>query len=333
MIKHLPNLLSLVRAILGFIVPAMILSDSTPLHAWAAVVFALAAITDYFDGWLARRLAVASDVGKWLDPLADKVLTLGCLWAFAARGVIPEWSFFLILMREVLVTFCRTGWGLAGVTLGAELAGKGKLVMQVFWISACFFYLFRTDGIDLFLGDWGKWIAPVVKGATIVSVLLTWYSGAMFLINNRKYFSTVFFAKFVLASGVGLLPKAPGTWGSLVGVMLAFSAKAHFGLYWGMFFLVAWIAYFYWNRFQSHFDKDPSFFVLDEVCGIFVTFALVPMNGILEVAGGFLLFRLFDIWKPFPARQLEKCPGYWGIMLDDLMAGVYAAVVLWLLPV
>ncbi|HRK62180.1 MAG TPA: phosphatidylglycerophosphatase A [Candidatus Omnitrophota bacterium] len=331
MVKYLPNLLSLARAFMGLVIPQMICSSYSALHAWAALVFTLAAITDYFDGWLARKLAVTSETGKWLDPLADKVLTLGCLWAFSAQGLIPGWGFWLVLVREVLVTFCRTGWGLSGVTLGAELAGKGKLVLQVFWISVCFFLLFRLDGFAPFAGDFGRWIAPTVIVSTLASVLLTWYSGFLFLRNNRNLFMTPFFAKFTLAAGVGLLPKAPGTWGSLLAVLIAIPMKENLILYWAVFFLIGWIAYFYWARFGAGFSKDPSFFVLDEVCGIFVTFALVSINWSTAVAG-FLLFRAFDIWKPFPARKFESLPGYWGIMMDDLMAGVYAAVVLWLLP-
>jgi phosphatidylglycerophosphatase A len=77
--------------------------------------------------------------------------------------------------------------------------------------------------------------------------------------------------------------------------------------------------------------KDPQWVVIDEVSGQLLTyylfFWLIPLNWKTWLLG-FILFRLFDIWKPLPARQLEQLPGGWGIMADDWMAGIYAAIVL-----
>jgi phosphatidylglycerophosphatase A len=77
--------------------------------------------------------------------------------------------------------------------------------------------------------------------------------------------------------------------------------------------------------------KDPRWVVIDEVSGQLITYYLffwiTPFNWKSWLLG-FILFRLFDIWKPFPARQLEQLPGGWGIMADDWMAGIYAAIVL-----
>ncbi|MGB2591656.1 MAG: phosphatidylglycerophosphatase A [Candidatus Acidiferrum sp.] len=196
------------------------------------------------------------------------------------------------------------------------------------------------------------------------------------------------------ALGVGYLPKAPGTFGSLVGVVTAvlsavfflhpasvrsffslhpmtdaiFSDK-HFlvpgsdihdsALYLPMVcalgILVALVAIGVWSASKTADYagvKDPQFIVIDEVAGqhltlilpliplglphltqhmdfsvyaIFFALSLVNWKFLLL---GFLLFRLFDIWKPFPVRQLEKLPRGWGIMADDWMAGVYAAILL-----
>ena len=67
--------------------------------------------------------------------------------------------------------------------------------------------------------------------------------------------------------------------------------------------------------------------VIDEVCGIFVTFMIIPMTWFSAVLG-FVLFRVFDVFKPFPIRLLERIPRYWGIMADDLGAGLYAWIIL-----
>jgi phosphatidylglycerophosphatase A len=83
------------------------------------------------------------------------------------------------------------------------------------------------------------------------------------------------------------------------------------------------------SRFAN--QKDPQFVVIDEVSGQLLTY-LLPFTLLNWKSWllGFILFRVFDIWKPFPARQAESLPGGWGIMADDWVAGVYAAVGLWI---
>jgi len=155
------------------------------------------------------------------------------------------------------------------------------------------------------------------------------------------------------AFGLGYLPKAPGTFGSLAGVAL-------FGLFWSRFFphmafdiyihdiyfvilpqgflilftlLISGIGVFVATRTATYLGKkDPQIVVIDEVSGQFVSYfgigAAMPNWKYLLL--GFILFRVFDIWKPFPARQAESLPGGLGIMADDWIAGIYAALGLWI---
>jgi phosphatidylglycerophosphatase A len=151
--------------------------------------------------------------------------------------------------------------------------------------------------------------------------------------------------------GLGRLPKAPGTWGSAAGVALAMllvwitfrpgvDATGNFwtaGLLPGygelLFALVIAVAGVVASDRAARYAqvKDPQWVVIDEVSGQLLTYYLffwvLPLNWKSWLLG-FILFRLFDIWKPFPARQLEHLPGGWGIMADDWMAGIYAAIVL-----
>ena len=76
--------------------------------------------------------------------------------------------------------------------------------------------------------------------------------------------------------------------------------------------------------------KDPQFVVVDEVVGQWLALAGARALNWKSWLAAFLLFRLFDIWKPFPARQAESLPGGWGIMADDWVAGIYAGIGLWL---
>jgi len=136
--------------------------------------------------------------------------------------------------------------------------------------------------------------------------------------------------------GVGYFPVAPGTVGSLVGVAVvaglgrlpldrtgAIAVLAAASL--ALFAVGVWAA----GKAEEFFGRtDPSQVVVDEVVGQMLTFLLLPHAGWKWLVGGFLLFRAFDIVKPFPARQAERIPRGWGIMLDDVVAGVYALSVL-----
>ncbi|HYM01104.1 MAG TPA: phosphatidylglycerophosphatase A [Blastocatellia bacterium] len=77
-------------------------------------------------------------------------------------------------------------------------------------------------------------------------------------------------------------------------------------------------------------QKDPSRAVIDEVSGQMISLTpLLFASGWIAILAGFVLFRLFDIWKPYPIRKLERLPNGWGVMMDDVLAGVYAAVLVW----
>ncbi len=86
--------------------------------------------------------------------------------------------------------------------------------------------------------------------------------------------------------------------------------------------------------FQATFaEKDPQYVVIDEVSGQQLTYLRSYFRGRnwKSLLLGFILFRVFDIWKPFPARQAESLPGGWGIMADDWLAGIYAALATWII--
>lgn len=136
--------------------------------------------------------------------------------------------------------------------------------------------------------------------------------------------------------GVGYFPFAPGSVGSAVAVViaaaLAASPQAQPWLrFWllGAAALTACIGIGAATRAEVYFGRiDPSQVVIDEVAGQFLTLAGARDASWKWLVIGFLLFRLLDIVKPFPARRAEKLPGGWGIVTDDLIAGVYGAAIL-----
>ncbi|MFL6210595.1 MAG: phosphatidylglycerophosphatase A [Pyrinomonadaceae bacterium] len=151
--------------------------------------------------------------------------------------------------------------------------------------------------------------------------------------------------------GVGLIPLAPGTWGSFVGVLLYLGLRttilrlhtqAHadgwtlppsgvvlnafmLPLIVGLALAGIWAA----TRCEVLLKrKDPGAVVIDEVVGQLIVFACVPFGGRWALLVGFVAFRLFDIWKPYPVRRLEALESGLGIMADDVLAGFYAAALL-----
>jgi phosphatidylglycerophosphatase A len=162
---------------------------------------------------------------------------------------------------------------------------------------------------------------------------------------------------FATAFGLGYMPVAPGTWGSAGGVAIYWGVQKLLGAsaepydiyfrdsYWviapfhvallaslllliGISLIGVWAA----GRAEKYFGvKDPGSVVIDEVSGQLLTYTLAaaaPNWKYLLV--GFILFRVLDTWKPFPARRAELLPGGWGIMADDWVAGIYGAAGLWL---
>ncbi len=128
----------------------------------------------------------------------------------------------------------------------------------------------------------------------------------------------------------GYLPKAPGTWGSLVGLLLFFllhslNLEIYLAVVAGIFVIGTFAA----GETEKILDrKDPGLVVIDEIVGMLVTMTAVPATPLAMVLG-FTLFRLFDILKPFPIRLVDqRFHGGLGIMLDDILAGIYSLVIM-----
>jgi phosphatidylglycerophosphatase A len=136
----------------------------------------------------------------------------------------------------------------------------------------------------------------------------------------------------LLASGCysGYIPIASGTFGTLVAVPLCFLLSM-VGPLWGAILIVLFVGLAIWisGKAEEIFKaKDSRLIVIDEIAGFLVTLFLIPW-GVKTVLAGFLIFRLMDIAKPFPIRRLEEqLPGGWGVVGDDVMAGLYANLAL-----
>lgn len=176
---NLPNVLTLSRIILAVIIVFLLEENSSAGNIWAAIVFALASLTDFYDGYLAKTKGLISDFGKIMDPVADKILLLSTFGVLAHLGLIAWWMFIVIAIREVSVTVSRLLAMRKGQVLAAECAGKIKTVVQIVAVFVILLYLAaqRLDYCSSWFGNVQKvwlWANEVLM---LASVLLTVYSG------------------------------------------------------------------------------------------------------------------------------------------------------------
>lgn len=135
--------------------------------------------------------------------------------------------------------------------------------------------------------------------------------------------------------GCGYFPWGPGTVGSLAAVAIAAAVDHWAGgtrqfLFGSSFLLLMPAIWASTITATASGKKDPGFIVVDEVLGQWITLLGVSSYTVRSFAAGFILFRVFDIWKPWPVRRLEQFPGGYGIVADDLAAGLFGALILYL---
>lgn len=128
---NIPNLLTLLRGAMIPIFYIIFFSNITNNFLWATVIFIIASLTDWLDGFLARRWNLVTNFGKIMDPLADKLLVMTALICLLAVFRIPPWAVIIILAREMAITGLRIIVASEGVVVAADILGKLKTVFQM----------------------------------------------------------------------------------------------------------------------------------------------------------------------------------------------------------
>jgi CDP-diacylglycerol--glycerol-3-phosphate 3-phosphatidyltransferase len=184
----LPTKLTFLRILMTFLIMALLFSPGWIAKSAALGCFLLASVTDWLDGYLARRWHQTSPLGALLDPIADKVLVLGAFLAFVQLRLIPAWMVLIIVLREFLITGVRLFAASRNIILSASREGKHKTVSQVVTIVAVFTMLI----IQEFLGKESlprraqvamEW---TVLGCLWVTTALTVISGTTFFWRHRE---------------------------------------------------------------------------------------------------------------------------------------------------
>ena len=168
-LKNVPNILAAIRVFLAFLMYLFLVNrDIFHIHpSWldffAALIFVIASITDFFDGFIARNFNAISKLGEILDPLADKMLVLGAFLGLLYLHRANAWAVYLILVREFFITGLRVVMASEGLSVKASFAGKIKTVFQMI-------------AIGFLLMNW-----PCGNCLLWIAVILTIYSGLDYL--------------------------------------------------------------------------------------------------------------------------------------------------------
>ncbi len=182
----LPNKLSILRIILTFVIMGCLFLPGLPAKILSFALFALASLTDWWDGYLARRSNQITPLGMLLDPIADKVLVLGLLLAFVQMGLVPAWMVLVIVIRELGITGVRLYAVRRRIVIAAAKEGKQKMVVQILTIVLVFALLILREW---FGGPEGWRYEPLMRRLILtgmwVTMLLTLWSGATFFWRNR----------------------------------------------------------------------------------------------------------------------------------------------------
>ncbi|MFH1643805.1 MAG: CDP-diacylglycerol--glycerol-3-phosphate 3-phosphatidyltransferase [bacterium] len=210
----LPNLITTLRIILSPIfVITMLLGGFYTIGA--LIIITIAAMTDFYDGKLARKYKSVSMLGTFLDPLADKILLSSVFLTFYVLKLIPLFPVLIIIFREFLITGLRVHSILTGKQIDTLHIGKIKTTIQFISIYLILFYvLIETFFKNQFLSNVSFGIA--IASFTI-TVMITISSGIIYLIKNDDFFEFV-----STCSYIGYFPVAPGTFASLVTTIILF---------------------------------------------------------------------------------------------------------------
>lgn len=186
---NLPNKLTVLRMVLiPFFVIAMMWEALSFHHFWGLLLFVIASLTDMLDGQIARKHNLITDFGKFMDPLADKLLVTAAMVMFVELGAVPAWVVILILAREFLVTSLRTLAAGKGIVIAADKWGKFKTISQMLWLILGILLLACVKD----LGMTGTLITAggiLFTLLTAVVVALTLFSGWNYMWHNRSVYA------------------------------------------------------------------------------------------------------------------------------------------------
>jgi CDP-diacylglycerol---glycerol-3-phosphate 3-phosphatidyltransferase len=157
---NVPNVLTVVRILLVPVLVVALLGNTPDGDVLAAIVFAVASITDFVDGYIARSSGAVTTFGKLMDPVADKLLVIAALVSLVSLGRLEAWVAMVIIAREFAVTVLRMGAAQQGVVIAANTLGKAKTCVQIAAILALIAFPSQPT-----------WVTLLVYAMVVITVL------------------------------------------------------------------------------------------------------------------------------------------------------------------
>ena len=186
--RIIPNVLTLFRSLAAFVLPVIIIYGGEIGALIATPILILAAISDYFDGFFARKYDVISNFGKILDPIADKLLVIGIIFALASENMLDYYYAFFpalfIVLREILISGLRESISSYKISLDVTLLAKWKTTIQLIacgsflvWRSNTFFYNIDLLGLISYILLWIAGIVTLVTGIQYIIKIINFFRG------------------------------------------------------------------------------------------------------------------------------------------------------------
>ena len=191
-VVNLPNLLTFSRVPILFLITGLLYMQFPWASTAAFIFFIIGALTDWADGYLARKLGLVSNFGKLMDALTDKIFVLGLFLVLLVRDVLPAWALpFLLIMlsREFIVTGLRLVAASNGTVLAAEKSGKQKTVLQILCLALLLLAEALAADFQFIPYDAVNGLVAVGKFCFVLAAALTLSSGIQYLVKYWKLFT------------------------------------------------------------------------------------------------------------------------------------------------
>jgi CDP-diacylglycerol--glycerol-3-phosphate 3-phosphatidyltransferase len=189
-----PNILTIIRILLTPFFIICLFADFPYAKIWALTIFVVASITDAYDGYYARKYDMVTNSGRFLDPLADKILVSSAFISFAVMGLIDFWMVGLIIFRDLFVTGLRVIMSAKGFTMLTSRIAKMKTAFQVSIIVLTLLLLgmkgFHLEPLKMILTFMKEF--RVIYYATLGVTIFTVYTGLVYLYDNRATLKKIF---------------------------------------------------------------------------------------------------------------------------------------------
>jgi CDP-diacylglycerol---glycerol-3-phosphate 3-phosphatidyltransferase len=192
----LPNQLTILRIVLTPVFLFFFLSDSPVFKLISLGIFIIAALTDWYDGWLARKFNYITNWGKFWDPLADKILTSAAFIGFVILDIIPLWMVLIIILRDLIITTLRAYADYKDFSFPTSYYAKWKTFLQMAFLYYLLIAYVGYQSVQIYIGGTNVFYTLMDKSFIYISMIIitaiTFHSGVTYIFKNRKLIKELF---------------------------------------------------------------------------------------------------------------------------------------------